>query len=150
MNGKRSEHKDIELSNRKWRVSKFDPRTGSYICLKIVPMLMGAGASKDSAPESLAMKAGMLISQMSKSEFFEIQTDALSVVSEIHDIDGKETAMPLIHQSGVISAKDVDTMLLLALTGHALSFNIQDFFASDALKDLGKSLKDFTPSAASK
>lgn len=149
---KRQTHKDIELGGRKWRIEKFDARTGSYICLKILPMLMGAGLTQGINPETLAAKAGMLITQMSKSEFFEIQTDCLAQVSELQTIGATDAPIPLLHQSGKISVPDVekDTMLILALTGHVLAFNISDFFASEVLKDLGKSIQALGPTPPQK
>lgn len=152
MENKRETYKDITLNDRRWRIGKFDARTGSYIIMKLVPFLLSAGLSNMAqiSMEDIAMRIGALITRFSKAEFYELQNDCLSVVKEVTEVDGKEVALPLMLASGKWAVKDIedDTLLILALTTQALVFNITGFFEGNALEKLGINFKTLNPDSS--
>lgn len=135
----RKTEKIITISNRKFKIEKFDALTGSYIAFslaeKFLPMGLESKVGLTSMPKSREL--------MSRQEFTELQKDCLSVVSEIL-LAG---ARPVIAENGHWGVNDIekDTRLVLLLTVHALAFNIASFFDGEGLMELKAGLADIFP-----
>lgn len=142
---KRERYKELVLQGRKWRISKFDALTGSFIAYKLLFQMLPMGLEQKM--EGMNLPAGR--STMSKDEFIELQRDCLAVCAELKvlgdpESGGVEAPIPVVNSNGDwgVSGLEDDTMLVLTLTVHALIFNISGFFSEDALKELTSSFKD--------
>jgi hypothetical protein len=164
MTTKREPFKIVELAGKKWRIGRFDALTGSYIAFtvmtKMLPMiaeLMGgkaetpdvnalaagmmssrASMSKAETPDVNALAAGMMSSRasMSKADFLSLQKDCLSVCHEMQMAGTVEAPVAVMMESGAWGVADLeyDVGTVLALTVHALFFNVSSFFEEATLK----------------
>ena len=136
---KREEHKILELAGRKWRIEKFDALTGSYIAYQLMSQMLpgdlDAQVTDGQAPKNRPL--------MSKQEFGNLQLDCLAVCYEVLPA-GKA---PVIGENGAwgVAGLENDTVAVMALTIHALIFNIAGFFDGNALKDLVASFAGMNP-----
>ncbi len=136
---KRETFKIVELAERRWRIEKFDALTGSFIAYqvmtKMLPSLMQLQNAKPEE-QAAAMQAGLMSSSMSKAEFIAFQKDCLSVCKELQSAGGQELPVNVMMADGKFGVSDLDNdvMTVLALTIHALLFNITSFFEENALK----------------
>lgn len=133
-NPKREVQKIVKLAGRTWVIDKFDAFTGSYIAYKLLNQLLPGGIDAQiRGAESPSLPV------MSKSEFLELQIDALSVVRE----KLASGYAPLIGENGGWGVMDVErnASLIIGLTIHSLIFNLSSFFEGDALKDLMSGLQ---------
>ena len=132
---KREEYRDIELGGKKWRIGRFDALTGSYITTKI---LMQALPFIDEQVTG-GVLSSKRSSSMSKTDFFEIQTDCLKVCSQLQMVGAIETPVPVMLPDGRWGVGDginTDMTTVIGLTAHVLIFNITDFFQGNTLNDL--------------
>jgi len=129
---KRETFKIIELNGRKWRIGKFDALTGSYIAYKLLfqALPMGLDSQIGNLPKGRET--------MSKDEFLALQRDCLSICQELKNVGGVDTPMVVMMPDGRwgVDGLQDDTVTVLALTAHALIFNVASFFEGDALKGL--------------
>lgn len=133
---KREDHKILELADRKWRIEKFDALTGSYIAYQLMSQMLPGGMDAQ-VTEGLAPKNRPM---MSKQEFGNLQLDCLHVCYEVLPA-GKAPVIGENGAWGVVGLKN-DAITVMALTIHALVFNIAGFFDGNALKDLTASFSD--------
>ena len=132
--------KIIEVMGRKFEVKKFDAFTGGYILFtlltKFLPMNMESKiqTGKDSLENALPKNRNV----MSKGEFNSFLRDCLSAVGEVLPA---RTA-PVLNKNGSWGVEDIEdnTMLVILLAIHALTFNVADFFGEEGLKELKTSL----------
>ncbi len=148
----RNTEKIVEVMGRKFKITKFDAFTGSYIFFqfmeKILPM--GLEAKIDAVPDN-AQDGGKTLQQalpngrtlMTRDEFTALQRDCLSVVSEVLPAGPR----PVFNSNGTWGLNDIaqNTPLVLLLTIHSLAFNIGDFFAAGGLTELRSSLTGLLP-----
>jgi Phage tail assembly chaperone protein, TAC len=138
---KRTTFKDIELNGKKYRINKFDALTGSFISYMLMQQLLPSLLKSDGVkPEDVI---GGALFKMDKESFTRIQKDCLSVCHEIH-VHGKvDVPVAVILQSGEWGVKDLehDTVTVMALTIHALIFNLQSFFVEGSMNGLMESFK---------
>jgi hypothetical protein len=146
---------DVEISGRKWRIAMFDPLTGSYIAMKLASKLsgifMGIAAGKLEDPMTLVMAISQELGSLTRLEFIELQSAALSVISEVTIVGGVEAPVS-IRQSGgtwAVPGLDTDMVMVLALTAHSLAWNISPFFDGNALKQVMESFKGLNLFSAS-
>jgi hypothetical protein len=156
----------VTISGRRWKITKFDALTGSFMATKLASKLSGAisgvisgrlDISKKEDQAVIAMSLIQEIGSLSKDEFFEISANALHVVSEVVEVKGQDQSQgkdidnPVRLPDGRWGVADVenDPLLVMGLVSHALLFNLAGFFVEDALKDLGNSFKGLIPSNAS-
>ena len=153
MSSQRELFKDIELSGRRWRIKKFDPLTGSFVLMKVMNkvahIVLGAlgGTFTKEDQNMLAMSVSQSLGDFSKQDLAAIQTDCLRVCSELKFINDKEDApLPVLMNDGRwgVSGLDDDIITVLALTGHALVFNMLPFFEEGALKQVVESFKSYS------
>lgn len=137
----REKEKTVEVFGRKFKISKFDAFTGSYILFQLLEKVLPMGAEERIPGEGSASLAETLPqgrTLMSKAEFIKLQRDCLSVVSEVLPAGPR----PVFNANGTWGLNDMEnnTPLVIMLTIHALVFNIGDFFAAGGLSELKKSL----------
>lgn len=130
--------KDIEISGRKFRISKFNAMTGAKIIKKLLPIAASfINAAEDKKPKDLKVDAAGVIAALTdiKDEDFEyVQRACLKVVSENLPAGYAQ----VLNDSGSFGVVDLenDTMTVLALTAHALMFNVTGFFVGSPLQGL--------------
>lgn len=145
----RQTEKTVEIQGRKFTIKAFDAFTGAYVAFtlmeKMMPMgmeekVMKALQAEGKNPELMLQQSRAL---MTKGEFNSFIRDCLSAVSE--QLKGREC--PVLNKNGSWGIQDIEnnTMLLILLVVHALTFNVADFFTGDGLKDLQSSLPGLTP-----
>lgn len=136
-------YKDVEISKRKWRITKFDATTGALIIKKILPIAaslfkgVDIGNIKSLKPEDIKMDISGVISalaDMKDDDFVFIQKACLRVVSEPL---GAGFA-PVLNDNGSYGVIGIehDTMSVLALTAHVLAFNVTGFFDDSPLASI--------------
>jgi len=139
---KREEFRTVEISGKRWRIGRFDAQIGSYVALTLLssalPMGMD-GALKEMGGFS-SLSSGRPL--MDKATFLDVQKECLKVVSEVKNLEGVETPLPVMWEDGRWAIPELakDTPAVVMLTIHAILFNVEDFFLGDALKGLGQSL----------
>jgi hypothetical protein len=135
---KREEFKTWDFEDRRWRIGKFDPLTGSYIVYKLMSELLPTGIGQQAGmPSPPAGSAAM-----SKADFFDIQRDCLRVVSEILP----SGFAPVMTPNGFgVQDLDHDAPTVLALTIQVLIWNAKDFFTGSLLNSFKEEFKNLFP-----
>jgi hypothetical protein len=134
----------VTVNERKFRIQKFNALTGSFMIIKIAgilaPLFKGIDISKVSvAEEPSKVELGGFnilegiseLSKLSEEDFSYVQTNCLKLCRE--DLPAGLT--PVLNENGsfgVIGLEE-DTMAVLALTVHALIFNVKGFFQGSPL-----------------
>ena len=118
--------KIIEINEKKYKLSKLDARTGSYVAFKLAAVI--APALKDGNVE-LALGQ---VSKLPRAEFDEMQTLLLQTVTEVKEVNGEELPMPLLRNGSFINEElTYDVSAVMQLTVQAAIFNVGDFFAGN-------------------
>lgn len=118
--------KIIEVNNKKYKLSKLDARTGSYVAFKLAAVI--APALKDNNVEQALSQ----VSKLPRAEFDEMQTLLLQTVTEVKDVNGEELPMPLMRNGAFIDDElNYDVSAVMQLTVQAAIFNVGDFFAGN-------------------
>ena len=154
---KREISKDVEIGGRKFRISKFDALTGSYIAYKVMtqmlPMLSGLQGSPDDPGKVSAVISGLMQGKasMSKADFIDLQRDCLSVCSEVKMVGSQEAPVRILLENGSwgVEGLENDVSTVLMLTVHALFFNLQSFFDVGALEQMRTAFPVSSPPSAS-
>lgn len=135
---------DVVINERTFRVYKFGARDGSYIIIKmsglLSEMFRGVDFSKikdAKDPSEVDLKgfdiAGMIsrLSNISEKDFSYLQEKCLNVCSE----KLKSGFVPVLNDNGSFGVIDLedDTITVMALTAHALIFNLMGFFQGSVL-----------------
>lgn len=150
----RESERIITISDRKWKVKKFDALTGSYIALKMMSKIshiaMGivSGSLEDKA--LIAMSIANEIGTLTKQEFVEIQSECLHVCSSITNVGGKDIETPVRLPDGRwgVGGVEDDALLVMTLVSHVLLFNLISFFEGSALKESADSFQGLIPFGA--
>ena len=118
--------KIIEVNNKKYKLSKLDARTGSYVAFKLAAVI--APALKDNNVEQALSQ----VSKLPRAEFDEMQTLLLQTVTEVKEVNGEELPMPLIRNGAFVDEElNYDVSAVMQLTVQAAIFNVGDFFAGN-------------------
>lgn len=141
--------KDVKIGDVTYRVGSLSPWNGSWIAMliltKLLPFGMDAalGASKLGAARSV---------DMTEAEFNGIQRHCLGVCARYEVLNGVSTATPILMSDGRFAFPELnsDLVTIIALTTHALVFNLAPFFQGDTLKSLKASFQDLLPFNVSK
>jgi hypothetical protein len=137
---KRETTKIVELSGRRWQIGKFDALTGSYVAYQLMfRVLPSVFQFLPGTPEGMeALKSVQGSQLMSREEFGSLQRDCLSVCAEFKQVGATEAAIPVQIASGAwgVEGLEDDTVTVLALTAHALIFNVSSFFDGNVLTGL--------------
>jgi hypothetical protein len=137
---KRETYKDIKLSNRDWRIRKFDALTGSYMAYQLLNLALPPMIGKMLANTGIPLNTEKDGRMMTKQEFTAFQKDCLSVCFE--NLKAREA--PVIDTNGNWGVADLENDLntVLMLTIYVLAFNVESFFGEGPLKGLEQSLSD--------
>ncbi len=120
-----------EIGGVKYRFSKMDARSASYMAMKaaaiLAPSLSGGGLTVESAAKALP--------SMSRAEFDEIQTMLLKTVCKLVETNAADMPTPILKADGGFVDEELayDAVTVMKLTANALMFNIGDFFAGAGL-----------------
>lgn len=118
--------KIIEVNEKKYKLSKLDARTGSYVAFKLAAVI--APALKDGNVEQALGQ----VSKLPRAEFDEMQTLLLQTVTEVKEVNGEELPMPLLRNGAFINEELIyDVSAVMQLTVQAAIFNVGDFFAGN-------------------
>lgn len=118
--------KIIEVNEKKYKLSKLDARTGSYVAFKLAAVI--APALKDGNVEQALGQ----VSKLPRAEFDEMQTLLLQTVTEVKEVNGEELPMPLLRNGAFINEElTYDVSAVMQLTVQAAIFNVGDFFAGN-------------------
>lgn len=139
--------KDIEINGRKFRISKFGARDGSYMLIKVTGFLAPMFAKIDFSkmknvkkPEDVDISAidipGVIagLGSLSEEDFSYIQEKCLKVCSE----PLQAGFIPVLNDNGSFGVSNLedDTITVISLTAHALIFNFTSFFEGSVLSGL--------------
>lgn len=151
------DYKDVTIKERHFRIKKFTARTGSYMLFKLTgllaPLIKGVNLNDikitdDVKPEDIDLTkfniTGVIeeMSKLPEQEFDYIQDKCLEVCSELLP-SGPANVLNADGSFGVIGLEN-DTMSVLALTAHALIFNLTGFFGESLLSSLTDKLKNIS------
>lgn len=148
-------YKDIELTvarkKRKFRINKFDARTGSYILYTVMSRFLPSILQLKSDAETITDMSKVVNPEdivssitMSDGEFNKLQNAALQVCEEILPAG----ATPVVDASGNFSVigLEKEAVAVFVLTTQALVFNLSGFFGEDGLTSLLSGIQQVTPS----
>lgn len=148
-------YKEIELTiagkQRKFRINKFDARTGSYILYTVMSRFLPSILQIKSGAETITDMSKVVNPEdivssitMSDGEFNKLQNAALQVCEEILPAG----ATPVVDASGNFSVigLEKEAVAVFVLTAQALVFNLSGFFGEDGLTSLLSGIQQVTPS----
>lgn len=148
-------YKEIELTiagkKRKFRINKFDARTGSYILYTVMSRFLPSILQIKSGAETITDMSKVVNPEdivssitMSDGEFNKLQNAALQVCEEILPAG----ATPVVDASGNFSVigLEKEAVAVFVLTTQALVFNLSGFFGEDGLTSLLSGIQQVTPS----
>jgi septum formation topological specificity factor MinE len=143
--------KDVTLGVSRYRISRMNASTGSWLLFKLLDSLrkIMADGSQDmqSAPQEIgteqreqaanALIQGMLMT-LDKGLFDQVQREALNVVGQYTAIGEKEVVLPVLMANGTVAIPELrnDIVSIVQLTSQSLYFNLSPFFLGDGLKDM--------------
>lgn len=124
---------DVEINGTKYQVGRFKARDGSWVVAQVLTKMLPAFLEQAFAKETganLASNRAML----SEEEFVNLQGHALAVCRRYEN----GVPMPVFVLPNTWATKDLeyDLTTVMALTIHALVFNIAPFFAEGGLSQL--------------
>ncbi len=125
-------HKDVEIGNKRYRVTRLRADVGSWIIFqlltKMLPGFVSGRLNLAGIPQS-----GESISE---SDFRSIQNHCLAACYRYED-SAPGVYMPIM-SNGAFAIKELeyDLATVLSLTIHCLQFNFADFFSEDGLSAL--------------
>lgn len=124
---------DVEINGTKYQVGRFKARHGSWILAQILTKMLPAVIEQALAKEAGAKLASNRTA-LSEEEFENIQGHALAVCRRYEN----GVPMPIFVLPNTWAIKDLeyDLMTVMALTVHAIVFNIAPFFGGDGLSQL--------------
>jgi tail assembly chaperone len=122
--------KDVEVKGVKYQVGRLKARHGSWILAQVLTKMLPGVLERAFAKQGAKLAAGR--SDMSEEEFTSIQGHALAVCRRY---DKAGLPMPVFVQPDRWAVKDLefDLTTVMALTVHALTFNLGSFFAEGGL-----------------
>ena len=141
----------IAGKQRKFRINKFDARTGSYILYTVMSRFLPSILQIKSGAETITDMSKVVNPEdivssitMSDGEFNKLQNAALQVCEEILPAG----ATPVVDASGNFSVigLEKEAVAVFVLTTQALVFNLSGFFGEDGLTSLLSGIQQVTPS----
>ena len=126
---------EVEVGGKKYRLTKMDARTGSYIAAKLA-MLAAPFLNKLKKDEGIdAEGMAALVASLSRKDFEEIQTLLLKRVQLLREKDGIPLPEPILMADGSFVDEELEysTAAVMNLTGQSIIFNVGDFFAEAGL-----------------
>lgn len=121
--------KDIEVNGKKYRLTRMDARTGSYVAAKLALLCSPLLKDDQLDEEGLAR----MLPALSRREFDELQTILLKTVRQLVGAEGMESPVVKGDGSFIDEALSYDVAAVINLTVQAAFFNVGDFFAEAGL-----------------
>lgn len=138
--------KEIEINGRRFRLNKFDARTGSYMVFKLVKILTPIFKNININTSAESINLGDLnldeiaegLFNLKEEEFSYIQDNALQVVEELLPAGPQR----IFNKDKTWGIQDLqfDAPLVMNLTIQSLVFNVTGFFEGGPLSSLMKGL----------
>ena len=128
----KQKYQEVEVGGKKYRLTKMDARTGSYIAAKLAllaaPLLKKGGSVDDNAMAAL-------VPSLNRKDFEEIQTLLLKRVKLLREKDGVSLPEPILMADGSFVDEELEysTAAVMNLTVQSIMFNVGDFFAEAGL-----------------
>ena len=137
----KQKNKIVEVDGAKYRLSKLDARSASYLAFKLAAVIapvLGKG-KKDTSMEEVASA----IPNIPRPEFDEMQTMLLKTVYSLKDANGIDMPVPVLKADGsfVDEGMAYEPVVVMKLTIQALVFNIGSFFPEAGLTRAMSALK---------
>lgn len=128
----KQKNKIMEIGGVKYRLSKLDARSASYLCMKVAAIIAPA-ISGGAAVTGENMAASL--SGMPRKEFDELQTMLLKTVCKLEAAGGTDMPVPILNAAGAFVDTDLnyDAGTVMALTVAAIMFNVGSFFQDPEL-----------------
>ena len=151
MSDKRELFKIIEVAGRKWRIEKFSPLVGSFVCIKVLSKMSHIffGIFSGKLADYSVIATGLMeeFGSMTEQEFATIQAHCLRACSVLQMVGTVEAPLPVLDAQGRFAngGLEHDTLTVLALTGHVLVFNLRPFLDVEELKGTLGTLPDTIP-----
>ena len=125
-------HKTVELNGREYRIGQMSADVGSWVVIQLLTKMLPSIVQT-----RVKMNVPKTSASMTREEFAELQGLCLSVVT-VKDDKAGGVYLP-IAKNGVWVDKSLEFDLpsVLALTVHALEFNMQGFFQESGSSALG-------------
>lgn len=129
----RETFKDVTISNRKFRLNKFDALTGSFVIYTLLTQILPMGLGKKI--EGLESQDKSNLPVMTRERFTELQIICLKACSEIKPAGNSIVPVPIMMADGRWGVEDLenDAPLVVALTVQILGYNAQSFFGENTL-----------------
>lgn len=123
----KQKYKDIEAGDKKYRLTKMDARTGSYLAAKVA--LLAAPLMNSGSVDKQAI--AHIVPSLCRKDFEEIQTIVLQRVQRLNEVNGSLLPEPILKADGTFVDEELEYSIatVMNLTVQAIMFNIGDFFA---------------------
>jgi len=138
-------YKDITINERTFRIKKFSARVGAFMVIKVTSMIaplfrgLDVNRIKDAADGKTTGDfdiIGMIekLGNLSEQDFNYLQENCLGVCYEVLPAG----VAPVLNENGTfgVTGLDEDAVTVLALTAHALLFNMKSVFQESPLGSL--------------
>jgi hypothetical protein len=141
-------YKNIEVNGRKFKLTKMDARSSSYMLFKLMKIItpIFKNIKKDSLENTNIEDLNLTelfssLFEMRQDEFEYVQETCLKAVYEILNAGEQQ----VIDKSGNWGVNDIeyDGALVMQLTIQSLIFNIKGFFSGNLLDSINKRLATF-------
>jgi len=136
--------KDVQLNGTRYQIGRMTARNGSWVAMQIMGKIMPSTVESELGGITLPANRR----EMSEEEFHSIQDHCLAVCARYErQPNGMEVAIPVFVRPDTFTCKELefDLLSIVALTAHALLFNITPFFAEGALGKILESLQGSSP-----
>lgn len=128
--------KDVYLGDERYQIGRMTPWVGSWMVAQIITKMLPMGIDNALALElKIPINLPLSRSDMTEEQFHNMQKHCLDVV-KFYEASGP--AVPIVLPDGRF-VKDISTPDVIALTVHALLFNVSDFFVEGAAERIAKS-----------
>lgn len=123
----------VTISGADYEIGRFKACDGSWILAQVLTKMLPAVIESAFAREE-GVKLSSNRTVLSEDEFANIQGHALAVCRRVE----KGVPMPIFLRPSTFAIKELeyDLLTVMALTVHALKFNIMPFFAEGGLSQL--------------
>jgi hypothetical protein len=121
---------DVEIGETRCQIGRFKARVGSWILAQVLTKMLPAALESALVNDAGAQLASGR-SALSEAEFASIQAHALSVCRRYEN--GVPMPIFVLPDKFAIPELEYDLVTVMALTVHALVFNLAPFFEGDGL-----------------
>ena len=139
---------DVVVNGNRYQISRMNAAVGSWLLFKLIDSLrkLFSDNSVEQTPGTAiqetddthkAQAAHALVQAMlmtlDRNLFEQVQKEALKVVGQYAAVGEQEVVLPVVTANGLIPVLRNDIAGVVALTSHALYFNLSPFFLTGGL-----------------